>query len=358
MNRALSQSASRIPWTMAGGTVVVTGASGYIGSHVVANLLSRGRKVRATVRDLEDPIRVDHLKGLPVSQGGSLEIVEMDLLDTTSVNRAIAGCTDLIHTAAAVRISAKDPQRQIVDPSVIGTRNVVSAIDDAGTVERFVHTSSTAAIRPMKWEDGQTLTTDTWADDATLDENPYGLAKAMAERVVREWHGGLDSTSRPRMVTIHPSVVFGPPMSKVHLRGTLSFVMALLRRDIPVLLPMQVNIVDVRDVAEAHVRALTMGEDGGRYLTVSGDMQFKDISLELRKAHPQFKTPTLTLPYPAALVMSLLHKRLSVSWARQHLRRRLYWDARPAERELGMSWRSPRDSLLDSIPPVLENEWL
>ena len=121
---------------------------------------------------------------------------------------------------------------------------------------------------------------------------------------------------------------------------------------------MQVNIVDVRDVAEAHVRALTMGEDGGRYLTVSGDMQFKDISLELRKAHPQFKTPTLTLPYPAALVMSLLHKRLSVSWARQHLRRRLYWDARPAERELGMSWWSPRDSLFDSIPPVLENEWL
>ena len=162
---------------MVDGTVVVTGASGYIGSHVVANLLSRGRRVRATVRDLGDPIRVDHLRNLPLTGGGGLEIVEMDLLDAASVNDAIAGCTDLIHTAAAVRISAKDPQRQIVDPSVIGTRNVVSAIDAAGTVERFVHTSSTAAIRPMNWEDGQTLTTDTWADDATLDETPYGLAK-------------------------------------------------------------------------------------------------------------------------------------------------------------------------------------
>ena len=136
---------------MVEGIVVVTGASGYIGSHIVANLLARGRAVRATVRDSSDSIRVDHLKALAIAEGGSLEIVEMDLFDAASVNASVAGCTDLIHTAAAVRISAKDPQRQIVDPSVIGTQNVVAAIDAAGTVERFVHTSSTAAIRPMSW---------------------------------------------------------------------------------------------------------------------------------------------------------------------------------------------------------------
>ena len=137
------------------------------------------------MRDSSDPIRVDHLKSLPAVDGGSLEIVEMDLFDVASVNTAIAGCTDLIHTAAAVRISAKDPQRQIVDPSVIGTQNVVAAIDAAGTVERFVHTSSTDAIRPMTWRDGETLTTETWADDATTDGNQYGLATAEAAGVVR-----------------------------------------------------------------------------------------------------------------------------------------------------------------------------
>ena len=131
---------------MSEGLVTVTGASGYIGSHVVANLLARGRDVRATVRDSSDPIRVEHLRALPVAEGGTLEIVEMDLFDEASVHSAIANCTDLIHTAAAVRISAKDPQRQIVDPSVIGTRNVVAAIDAAGTVERFVHTSSTCLL--------------------------------------------------------------------------------------------------------------------------------------------------------------------------------------------------------------------
>ena len=336
--------------------MTVTGASGFIGSHVVANLLARGSKVRATVRDAGDPIRVDHLKGLEIAEGGRLEIVEMDLFDESSVHAAIAGCTDLIHTAAAVRISAKDPQRQIVDPSVVGTQNVISAIDAAGTVERFVHTSSTAAIRPMKWKDGQTLTTETWADDATLEDNPYGLAKVLAERIVREWHSD-GGDGKPRMVTIHPSVVFGPSMSKIHLRGSLSFLDALVKRKVPLLIPIQINIVDVRDVAEAHVRGLTMGENAGRYLTVSGDMQFSEISRVLREGYPSLKTPRFTVPYLVALLAGpLFDKRITRSWARQHLRRKLYWDATPAERELGMTWKGARESILDSVPGMLEKD--
>jgi len=339
---------------MTEGLVTVTGASGYIGSHVVANLLARGRNVRATVRDTEDPIRVDHLKQLEIAEGGSLEIVEMDLFDEASVHAAIAGCTDLIHTAAAVRISAKDPQKQIVDPSVIGTSNVVAAIDAAGTVERFVHTSSTAAIRPMTWKDGETLTTKTWANDATLEGNPYGLAKVLAERIVRDWHSD-GGGGKPRMVTIHPSVVFGPPMSKIHLRGSLSFLNALVQRKVPVLIPIQINIVDVRDVAEAHVRALTEGQNAGRYLTVSGDMQFSEISRTLRDEYPELKTPRFTVPYLIALIFGpLFDRRITLSWARQHLRRKLYWDATPAEQELGMSWKPARESVLESVPGLLE----
>jgi len=339
---------------MAEGLVTVTGASGYIGSHVVANLLARGRNVRATVRDAEDPIRVDHLNQLEITEGGSLEIVEMDLFDEASVHAAIAGCTDLIHTAAAVRISAKDPQKQIVDPSVVGTRNVVAAIDAARTVERFVHTSSTAAIRPMTWKNGETLTTKTWADDATLEGNPYGLAKVLAERIVRDWHSG-GGEEKPRMVTIHPSVVFGPPMSKIHLRGSLSFLNALVQRKVPVLIPIQINIVDVRDVAEAHVRALTEGQNAGRYLTVSGDMQFSEISRTLRDEYPELKTPRFTVPYLIALIFGpLFDRRITLSWARQHLRRKLYWDATPAERELGMSWKPARESVLESVPGLIE----
>lgn len=337
--------------------VVVTGASGYIGSHVVANLLARGRAVRATVRDVSDSERVAHLEALPVAEGGSLEVVEMDLFDSTSVDSAIAGCTDLIHTAASVIVRSREPQRKIVDPSVIGTRNVVAAVEKAGTVERFVHTSSTAAIRPMEWQDGETLTSETWADDSTLDGNPYGLAKVSAERIVREWHASQSPDSRPRLVTIHPCMVFGPPMSPRHLRGSLAILMTIIRRDIPLNLPMQISIVDVRDVAEAHVRALTGGQPEGRYLVVAGDMMMSEIAKALKKAHPERKWITGTAPYWLSLIAAFFHPKISVSWARRHLKNKLFWDASPAERELDMKWRDPLDSILDTVPPILENGW-
>ena len=104
--------------------VVVTGASGYIGSHIVANLLLKGKKVRATVRDSQDRERVQHLKEMKISDEGSLEIVEMDLFDGDSVDRAINGATDVIHTAAVVIVRSRNPQEKIVDPSVVGTKNI------------------------------------------------------------------------------------------------------------------------------------------------------------------------------------------------------------------------------------------
>ena len=339
------------------GLVVVTGASGYIGSHIVANLLSKGMRVRATVRDLGDPERVAHLKSMDIAEGGDIEIVEMDLFDPESVNSAISGCTDLIHTAATVIVRSRDPQRKIVDPSVIGTRNVISAVERSGTIERFVHTSSTAAIRPMEWKDGSTLTADIWANDATLENNPYGLAKVSAEKIVRDWHASLESGTRPRLVTIHPCMVFGPPLSPRHLRGSLAILMAMIRRTVPLSLPMQINIVDVRDVAEAHVRALEEGQEGGRYLTVSGDMMMTDIAKALKKAHPGRRWATREAPYWVALVASFFHPKIDVSWAKRHLRKRLYWDASPAEDDLGMEWIEPLQSILDTVPPILENGW-
>lgn len=337
--------------------VLVTGASGFIGSHIVANLLSKGWCVRAALRAPDDPERVDHLLALPVGDGGSLEVVKMDLLDADEVNAAVAGCSDVIHAAAALYVGKSDPQKEVIDPSLIGTQNICDAIDATNSVKRLVHTSSTAAIRPTKYEDGTCFTSESWADDATIENNAYGLAKAGAERLVREWHANKDENTRPRLVTIHPCVVFGPPLSKRHLGGSLSYVEALYKRTMPKSLPVHINIVDVRDVAESHVRALTEGEPCGRYLVIGGDMWMKEVADILRTAYPERKWPKGVLPYPVCLIAALFHPKISIKWARSSLKRHCTFDATPAKQELNMTFRQPRESIIDSIPPIRDNNW-
>lgn len=336
---------------------MVTGASGFIGSHIVANLLARGRCVRAALRAPDDVERVAHLLEIPTAEGGSLEVVKMDLFNRQEVFEAVAGCDEVIHAAAALYVGKMDPQREVVDPSIIGTQNICDAIDAAATVKSLVHTSSTAAIRPTKYVDGTKFTSESWADDATVENNAYGLAKAGAERLVRDWHANSNPDTRPRLVTIHPCVVFGPPMSRRHLAGSLSYVEALVKRTLPKSLPIHINIVDVRDVAEAHVRALTGGTDGGRYLVIGGDMWMKDVANILRNAYPERKWAKGVLPYSVCLLAAIFHPKMSLKWARTHLKHHCTFDATPAKQELGMEFRKPSEAIVDTVPLILEKGW-
>ena len=132
------------------GTVLVTGAAGFIGSHVVRELLEQGFSVRGTVRT---PANADFLKNLPGAE--RLEIVQMDLLQADSVIPAVRGCEDVIHCAAALYVGVDNAQTQVVDPSVQGTQNLVDAIDAVGGIARMVHTSSVAAVRKTNFNSGR-----------------------------------------------------------------------------------------------------------------------------------------------------------------------------------------------------------
>ena len=147
-------------------------------------------------------------------------------------------------------------------------------------------------------------------------------------------------------------------MSTRHLRGSLALMMTVLRREMPVVLPMQINVVDVRDVAEAHVRALTEGEDAGRYLVTSGDISMRDMAKLLKSQYPDMDLPSFELPYSLALIAALFHPKISVSWARSHLKKKIYWDSSPAKKDLGMNWILPPDSILAAADKVIENDWV
>ncbi len=133
-----------------GGRVMVSGASGYIASWVVKLLLERGHTVVGTVRSLSDASKVDRLKQLERGTSGKLELIAADLLQPASFNDAMEGCEVVIHTASPFMVSGiKDPQRQLVDPALEGTRNVLTAANRTASVKRVVLTSRpSSGLRP------------------------------------------------------------------------------------------------------------------------------------------------------------------------------------------------------------------
>ena len=334
------------------GVVLVTGAAGFIGSHVVRELLEQGFTVRGTVRN---PANADFLKALPGSD--RLDIVQMDLLQPESVISAVRGCDDVIHCAAALYVGVDDAQTQVIDPSIQGTQNLVDAIDAVGGVNRIVHTSSVAAVRKTNFNSGRVFDYEDWCDDASVDSNAYGFAKAGAEMLARGWVASKSEGDKPRYVSINPCIVFGPMMSKRHLDGSMTILDHLLKRKYPFLVKMHVNIVDVRDVARAHVKALSMGPDGGRYIVYNNSLWMPEIAKLLRRQIPERKWAKIVLPKSLTYVLSMFHPQLSFAWVKKNIGTTCSYDVRPAADDLDMEWLPIEDSVIDGVKSAIEGGW-
>ena len=315
--------------------VLVTGASGFIGAHVVCQLLDRGFSVRAMLRD------VSLSEMFPENE--NLEIVQGDLFDVESLKSVISGCEDVIHCAAALYVGAKDVKRDVVDPSVIGVQNLCSVMDN---VKRIVHTSSVAAIRSTRFENGVVFSNKDWCDDATETRNAYGFAKAEAERIMRKWAENRDV----RLVTIHPSIVFGPILHKRHLEGSMSYLKHFIKGP-PFVLDVHINFVDVRDVAVAHVNALTKGVDRERYIIHKEGMWMKEIGQTLTSNLPK-KYASRKLPRIFAYLLALFHPKLSIKQLKGSLGTHVSYDVKDSFEILELPNIEVVDTLVDSVNSV------
>ena len=143
--------------------------------------------MRGTVRDLSDPRRTEHMRKIAddAGAGDRLELFEADLMVPGAFDDVIAGCRFVCHMAASVRLSAKDNQRDIVDPAVDGTKSVLESAAAAGTVTRVVMTSSIAAVADDGKPDDYVFTEDDWNVSADVKRDPYPLAKVLSERAAR-----------------------------------------------------------------------------------------------------------------------------------------------------------------------------
>ncbi len=287
--------------------VLVTGGSGFIAGHIILQLLEQGYAVRTTLRSLtREPTVRTRLAEAGLPGGDDLGFVEADLTRDTGWNAAVAGCDFVIHVASPVPADHVRDEDAVIGPAREGTLRVLRAARDAG-VGRVVLTSAFHAVGFGHPHTDHVFTEDDWSVLDGPGVDAYGRSKILAERAAWEFVRGEGGTME--LVTILPVAVMGPVLGD-EVSGANHIVQRSLGGRLPGYPNMYVPIVDVRDVASAHVAALTApGAAGERILVGTGEpaVAMKQIGATL-KAHlgaAAAKVPTRTIPDVVVRVAAL-----------------------------------------------------
>ncbi|XP_077987851.1 uncharacterized protein LOC144442390 [Glandiceps talaboti] len=287
--------------------VLVTGASGFIASHVTQQLLRAGYRVRGTVRSLKNEKKVQPLYNLCPDSKHKLELVEADLLDPDGWKKAVEGCSHVLHIASPFPASVPKDENEVIKPAVEGTTNVLKACQQVGGVKRVVVTSSVVAIsgNGISIDNNHIYTEDDWPNP---DMNtPYEKSKIFAEKAAWDFVENLKDDEKFELATINPGFVIGPVLSGTSCTSA-ELPTRLLNRDMPLIPKISLPMVDVRDVAAAHMKAMMAPEAvGHRHIVVAGNIWFKDAALAVEKEFkPQgYSIPTLSAPKIALHIYAL-----------------------------------------------------
>ena len=278
-------------------TILVTGGSGFIGSHSILQLLAAGHQVRTTVRSLkrETDVRA-MLKEGGVEPGERLSFIAADLERDAGWSEAVAGCEYVLHVASPFPPNIPKHEDELIVPAREGALRVLRASRDAG-VKRVVMTSSFAAIGYGDKQQKSTFNETSWTDPNGDDVQAYAKSKTLAERAA--WDFVADEGDDLELSVVNPVGVFGPVLGPDYSISIL-LVQRLMDGAMPGCPRLYFGVVDVRDVADLHIRAMIHpAARGERFLAVAGDfMSIQDIArvLKLRMGALAKRVPTLQVP--------------------------------------------------------------
>jgi dihydroflavonol-4-reductase len=325
--------------------VLVSGGSGYVAGFLIRQLVAEGWMVHTTIRSLAGEAEVRKLLAVDDSR---LRFFAADLMHDTGWSEAMAGCSHVAHVASPVPARAiKDPDELIV-PAREGALRALRAAKAAGA-KRFVMTSSVAAIAYGRGRGVHTFTEADWTPPDYPRASPYVRSKTIAERAARDWvaREGADI----EFCTVNPAFVLGPVWSRDY-SSSITVVKKLLDGALRGCPDLGFGVVDVRDVAEMHVRMLTAPNMAGERFIASGPfMKLIEIAriLKQRFGEDARKVPTRVLPDLLVRIAALFDPLVRAAVGElgsvrnldaSHARAVLGWVARPAEESIVDTARS------------------
>ena len=343
--------------------VMVSGATGFIAGWLIKRLLEDGITVHAAVRNPDKKEKLAHLDEIAANSPGSIKYFKSDLLQEGSYADAMEGCELVFHTASPFFINVKDPVKELIEPAVNGTANVLEQANKTESVKRVVLTSSCAAIYTDAIDcanaPGGVLTEEIWNTTASNDYQPYSHSKTLAEK--KGWEI-VEKQDRWDLVVINPAAVLGPGLNtKMNVSESINIIKQMgdgtLKSGVPNL---GMGMVDVRDVAEAHYRAGYTPEAKGRHITVGYNSNFVELATILHAKYGD-KYPVSKKAVPKwllSLIGPMINKAITRKFVRNNINVPWKADNSKIKKELGIEFRPLETSLYDTFDDLIAHNLL
>lgn len=353
--RAYTTEASKHPEVK---KVLVTGASGYIATAIVNDLLVKGYSVRGTVRSLKNPGKVNPLKSIAEGKPGTLELVEADLMRPDSWGSAVTGCSHVLHTASPFPFEQPKNAEEVIRPAVDGTVSVLEACRAEPNVKRVVVTSSMAAVGFRHTV--KPLTENDWSDPSNggAEKEPYVISKRMAEQAAFDYVSKLPDKEKFEICTVLPGYVVGPSLTD-QVATSLDVVKRMMVGGDLMVPDVSFAFVDIRDIVDAHVTCMTSPKaPGQRYLIVDKIIAYSEACKVLANefASQGYSIRSGIAPRFVIRIMALFDdsaKTMNVIWGQ-----RCEYNNTKMKTELGIQPRDSRKAFVDMAYSLIENGYI